>query len=114
MSTEEGGFFNAWLTSSLLSIGKLFVSLQVVVFGVSLGLPLRKMKRGETSGSIPWILSLFVLVVRFMIWPVISISVIWTIATKTSWLGDDLSSVHNDAHANRVYSYETGRNGGLQ
>ena len=24
-----------------------------------------------------------------MMWPVISISVIWTIATKASWLGDD-------------------------
>jgi len=29
------------------------------------------------------------LVVRFMIWPVISIIVIWAIATKTSLLGDD-------------------------
>jgi predicted permease len=88
-STEEGGFLNAWLTSSLSNIGQLFVSLQVVVVGVSLGAALRKMKRGEASGSIPWIPSLFVLVVRLMIWPVISISVIWAIATKTSLLGGD-------------------------
>jgi hypothetical protein len=66
-TTEEGGFLNAWLTSSLSNIGQLFVSLQVVVVGVSLGAALRKMKRGEASGSIPWIPSLLVLVVRFVI-----------------------------------------------
>jgi predicted permease len=88
-SAEEGGFLNAWLTSSLSNIGQLFVSLQVVVVGVSLGAALRKMKRGEASGDIPWIPSLFVLVVRFIVWPVISISVVWALATKTNWLGDD-------------------------
>ena len=87
--TEEGGFLNAWLTSSLSNIGELFVSLQVVVVGVSLGAALRKMKRGEASGDVPWIPSLFILVVRFIIWPVISISFIWAIATRTNWLGDD-------------------------
>ena len=56
---------------------------------VFLGPALRKIKLEEASGSIPWIPSLVVLVVRFVIWPVISISMIWTIATKTSWLGDD-------------------------
>jgi predicted permease len=88
-NTEEGGFLNAWLTSSLSNIGQLFVSLQVVVVGVPLGAALRKMKCGEAFSSIPWIPSLFMLVVRFMIWLVISISVTWTIATKTSLLGDD-------------------------
>lgn len=61
----------------------------MVVVGVSLGAALRKMKRGEASSSIPWIPSLVVLVVRFVIQLVISINVIWAIATKTSWLGDD-------------------------
>jgi auxin efflux carrier family protein len=88
-SSEEGGFLNAWLTSSLSNIGQLFVSLQVVVVGVSLGAALRKMKRGEASGAIPWIPSLFVLVVRFILWPVISIALIWAIASKTRLLGDD-------------------------
>lgn len=87
--SEDGGFFNAWLTSSLTNIGELFVSLQVIVVGVSLSSSLRKMKRGEDSGNMPWIPSIFVLVVRFIVWPIISISVIWAIATKTNWLGDD-------------------------
>jgi hypothetical protein len=63
-------------TSSLSNIGHVFVSLRVVVVGVSLGAALCKMRRGEASGSIPWIPSLFVLVVRFMVYLVISISVI--------------------------------------
>lgn len=87
--SEHGGFFNAWLTSSLSNIGQLFVSLQVVVVGVSLSSALRKMKRGDASGDMPWIPSLFVLFVRFILWPVISIAMIWAIATKTTWLGND-------------------------
>jgi hypothetical protein len=54
----------------------MFVSLQVVVVEVFLGAALRKIKLEEASGSIPWTPSLVVLVVRFVIWPVISISVI--------------------------------------
>ena len=88
-NTEEGGFLNAWLTSALSNVGQLFVSLQVVVVGVSLAAALRKMKRGEASGDVPWIPSLFILVVRFIVWPVISISVIWLVVTRTNWLGDD-------------------------
>ena len=87
--SEDGGFLNAWLTSSLSNIGQLFVTLQVVVVGVSLSSSLRKMKRGEASGDMPWVPSVIVLFVRFILWPVISIAVIWAIATKTSWLGND-------------------------
>jgi hypothetical protein len=43
------------------------VSLQVVVVGVFLGAVLRKVKLGEASDSIPWIPSLVVLVVGFVI-----------------------------------------------
>lgn len=88
-TSEEGGVFNAWLTTSLSNIGDLFASLQVVVVGVSLSSSLRKLKRGEDSGSVPWIPSLFVLVVRFILWPIVSIAVIWAVATKTRWLSDD-------------------------
>jgi auxin efflux carrier family protein len=86
---KRADFLMPALTSSLSNIGQLFVSLYVVVVGVSLGAALRKMKCGEAFSSIPWIPSLLMLVVRFMIWPVISISVTWTIATKTSLLGGD-------------------------
>lgn len=80
---------NSWLTASLKNIGQLFVTLQVVVAGVTLSSSLRKMKRGEEGGSVPWLPAILVLTVRFLFWPAISISVVWTLAAKTSVLGDD-------------------------
>ena len=65
----EGGIFTAWLTDSVSKIGGLFATLQVVVVGVKLSSSLRKMKRGEESGRIPWIPTVFVLFVRFILWP---------------------------------------------
>lgn len=50
--TFDGGWLNSWLTASLKNIGQLFVTLQVVVAGVTLSSSLRKMKRGEESGSV--------------------------------------------------------------
>ncbi|MCJ1465366.1 hypothetical protein MMC07_003984 [Pseudocyphellaria aurata] len=67
---QEGGIFKAWLTDSLLNIGELFASLQVVVVGVKLSSSLRKMKRGEKSGNVPWVPMVFSLTIRFVIWPV--------------------------------------------
>lgn len=67
---QEGGFFKAWLTSSIENIGSLFAALQVVVVGVKLSTSMRKMKRGEDSGKVPWVPMVFVLVVRFIVWPV--------------------------------------------
>ncbi|MCJ1314205.1 hypothetical protein MMC25_007885 [Agyrium rufum] len=88
-SQEEGGIFNAWLTSSITNIGELFAALQVVVVGVKLSSSLRKMKRGEQGGSVPWAPMLFVLVLRFVVWPAVSIGIIYALATKTSLLSDD-------------------------
>ena len=85
----EGGFLNAWLTSALSSVGNLFVSLQVVVVGVTLASSLRKMKRGEASGNVPISATVFVLVIRYVLWPVMSISIIWLLASKTNILGKD-------------------------
>lgn len=67
---QEGGFFKPWLTSSIENIGDLFAALQVVVVGVKLSTSMRKMKRGEDSGKVPWVPMVFVLVVRFVVWPV--------------------------------------------
>lgn len=47
------------------------------------------MKRGEHSGSIQWQPSTIVLLMRFVIWPVISISVIYALATRTNLLPPD-------------------------
>lgn len=66
---QHGGIFTAWLTSSLSNVGDLFASLQVVVVGVKLSSSLRKMKKGEDSGTVPWLPLCLVLVIRFLIWP---------------------------------------------
>ena len=67
---QQGGIFTAWLTSSVKSVGSLFAALQVVVVGVKLSSSLRKMKKGEDSGSVPWVPTTFVLFMRFIFWPV--------------------------------------------
>lgn len=68
-SPQEGGIFTAWLTDSVSKIGGLFATLQVVVVGVKLSSSLRKMKKGEESGRVPWVPTTFVLFVRFILWP---------------------------------------------
>lgn len=85
----HGGIFSGWLTSSVQNIGDLFASLQVVVVGVKLSQSMLKMKAGEESGNVPWVVLLFVSAVRFVIWPLISVPVIWALATKTGILGKD-------------------------
>lgn len=68
---KNGGIFTAWLTDSVKNIGGLFASLQVVIVGAKLSSSLRKMKRGEHSGTIPWIPVVFVTVMRFIVWPAV-------------------------------------------
>jgi auxin efflux carrier family protein len=88
-SQENGGFLNAWLTTSISNIGDLFASLQVVVVGVTLSSSLRKLKRGENSGNVPAVATLFIVAIRFILWPVISIAFIWLLVTKSNVLSDD-------------------------
>ncbi|KAI1096250.1 auxin efflux carrier [Rostrohypoxylon terebratum] len=86
----EGGYFNAWLTSSLRNIGELFVSLQVIVVGVKLSLSLRLMKEGEDTGAgLTLGTVLCVIFIRFILWPAISIPLVWALATYTSILPKD-------------------------
>ena len=66
---NSGGIFTAWLTDSVKQIGGLFAALQVVVVGVKLSSSLRKMKRGEDSGTVPWLPLIFVTIMRFIVWP---------------------------------------------
>lgn len=67
---DKGGFFKAWLTSSVKNLGELFVALQVIVVGAKLAHGLRRMRRGESAGELSWLTVLFVLFVRFIFWPV--------------------------------------------
>lgn len=90
--SKHGGIFNAWLTPSLKQIGGLFVPLPVVVAGVSLYTAMKEARqnRRTTSGlNIPWGTVLFILSVRFIIWPVVSIATIYALASQTTFLGDD-------------------------
>lgn len=88
--TADGGIFTAWLTASFKNIGQLFVPLPVVIAGVSLYTSMTKVNSSDSpTASTPWLTTIFVLVVRFVLWPVMSIPVIYTLATKTNILGTD-------------------------
>ncbi|MCJ1460936.1 hypothetical protein MMC28_011318 [Mycoblastus sanguinarius] len=86
---DNRGIFTAWLTDSIKQIGELFAALQVVVVGVKLSSSMRKMKRGEDSGTLPWAPMIFVSIIRFVIWPAISISLIFLLASRTNLLDND-------------------------
>jgi nitrate reductase NapE component len=90
--SDDGGIFTAWLTASLQNIGSLFVPLPVVIAGVSLYLSAQKKPSSSSSegarSSTPWATTLFVLFIRFVLWPVVSIAIIYG-AGKGGWLGDD-------------------------
>jgi auxin efflux carrier family protein len=86
---EEGGILNAWLTTSISNLGDIFASLQVVVVGVTLSSSLRKLKQGEHSGHVSVLATSFIVFVRFILWPIISIAFIWLLATKTDLLSDN-------------------------
>lgn len=90
-SQEEGGYFNAWLTSALKNVGDLFAALQVVVTGVKLSASIIKMKKGESTGNdaMHWPAFVITTITRFFVWPAISISVIYVLASKTNLLSDD-------------------------
>ncbi|RHZ70052.1 hypothetical protein CDV55_107954 [Aspergillus turcosus] len=81
---EEGGIFNAWLTSSVKNIGKLFTTLQIFVVGGKLGASFRRMKASGNSGEIPKKAIVTIFLVRLVIWPAISISLIYQLAKRTT------------------------------
>lgn len=88
--SQDGGIFTAWLTSSLKNIGGLFVPLPVVVAGVSLFSSMRSEKFDRaTLRKIPWGTWGFILGVRFVLWPAASIALIYAVASRTAFLGDD-------------------------
>ena len=88
--TDDGGIFTAWLTASWQNVGTIFVPLPVLVAGVSLYISMTKASNGANDkAATPWLTTLFVLVIRFAIWPVMSIGLIYLIASKSNILGDD-------------------------
>ena len=97
-TTENGGFFSAWLTESFKTIGSVFVPLPVVVAGVSLFLSMQPKKdNGEVpKAGTPWLTTLFILVIRFAIWPAVSIGTIYLLAKKTDLVSDESDVVVRD------------------
>ncbi|CZR67761.1 uncharacterized protein PAC_17660 [Phialocephala subalpina] len=87
--SQDGGIFTAWLTASLKNIGSLFVPLPVVVAGVSLYTSYQATKRGAGGRNTPWATTAFILVIRFVVWPVMSIAIVWFLVKETTWLGED-------------------------
>lgn len=68
-SPENGGYFKAWLTESIQNVVSLLPALQLVVVGAKLSSSLTKMKKGEASGSVPWVPMLSIFFIRFIMWP---------------------------------------------
>ncbi|CAK7239174.1 MAG: hypothetical protein STHCBS139747_000603 [Sporothrix thermara] len=115
---NDGGIFTAWLTASLDDIGGLFVPLPVVVAGVSLYTAVwadgekkdtkKKNKRNSGDGdnndngdavgdsddatekkSLPLGAVAYILIARFVFWPLVSIAVIYLLASRTALVGSD-------------------------
>lgn len=83
-STYGGGIFTAWLTESWKNIGGLFVPLPLIVAGISLYSSYQESKQGDGAKlAVPRATTVFILAVRFIIWPVFSIGVIYAIAQKS-------------------------------
>lgn len=79
----DGGIFTAWLTESWKNIGGLFVPLPLVVAGISLYTSYQDSKQGDNSRTaVPLATTIFILVVRFLLWPVFSIGVIYAIVQR--------------------------------
>jgi nitrate reductase NapE component len=84
----NGGIFTAWLTESWKNIGELFVPLPLIVAGISLYISYQESKQGDnTRTAIPLATTIFILVVRFIIWPVFSIGVIFAIVHRQGTAG---------------------------
>lgn len=89
--TQDGGIFTAWLTTSLQTIASLFVPLPVVIAGVSLYTSHQqaRISGASNAGATSVAATTFILVVRFVVWPVASIGVVYLLASRTDILGPD-------------------------
>ncbi|EPE10575.1 auxin efflux carrier superfamily [Ophiostoma piceae UAMH 11346] len=98
--SADGGIFTAWLTASLDDIGSLFVPLPVVVAGVSLYTAMNGTRKESASLSslssspsnskrLPVPAVIYILVLRFIVWPVASVATIYLLASRTDLVGSD-------------------------
>ena len=93
--TFDGGFFSAWLTESWKNVGQIFVPLPLIVAGISLYTAYQESKQAPDGGQstrVPWLTTTFILVCRFVLWPAMSIAVIYGLVKADKGgklLGDD-------------------------
>ncbi|PVI04971.1 hypothetical protein DM02DRAFT_134635 [Periconia macrospinosa] len=92
--TRQGGIFTAYLTESWKNIGQLFVPLPLIVAGISLYTSYMESRQPSSSSQgthVPLLTTAFILAVRFIVWPILSIVFIYAIAKgwKNGILGDD-------------------------
>lgn len=90
---QDGGIFYAWLTTSVRNMGRLFTMLQIFIVGCKLGVMFeRMMAKGAgqgVSGRIPVKAITTIFLIRLVVWPAPSISLVYGVARKTTLLGDD-------------------------
>jgi len=88
---DEGGIFTAWLTASFETVGNVFVPLPVVIAGVSLYTSYSQARRASIAhpeAENQWGTTAFVLFVRFVLWSLASIAMVYGMA-KAGWLSND-------------------------
>ncbi|KAH7093526.1 auxin efflux carrier [Paraphoma chrysanthemicola] len=82
----DGGIFTAWLTESWKNVGGLFVPLPLIVAGISLYTSYQESKEASEADAaksrIPIATTFFILLVRFLVWPVLSIGGIYAIVKE--------------------------------
>ncbi|OSS51473.1 hypothetical protein B5807_03598 [Epicoccum nigrum] len=86
------GIFTAWLTESWKNIGSLFVPLPLIVAGVSLYSSYQNQNQASGAAApsaTPLATTMFILLIRFVTWPLISIGIIFAVAKRSSALGSD-------------------------
>ncbi|KAF9446971.1 hypothetical protein P691DRAFT_803198 [Macrolepiota fuliginosa MF-IS2] len=86
--SDQGGFLNAWIMSSLRNIGSLFSAMEMFVVGSKLSdsfdVPSHAPSPQPPKGAV-----IAIIFIRFVIWGAISIPVIYFLAARTRLLGDD-------------------------
>ena len=86
------GIFTSWLTESWKNIGSLFVPLPLIVAGISLYSSHQDQRQASgvaARNSPPLATIMFILLIRFIAWPLTSIGVIFAVAKRSSALGSD-------------------------
>lgn len=87
----QGGIFTAWLTSSIMNVGQLFTTIQVFLVGGKLAISFERMKQSVrgSGGRVPIRAVVAIFLVRMVIWPALSISAIYVLASKTKLIGEE-------------------------